>query len=406
MSSFSLVLILLKYLWISTSNGEYVWTGSEWKEAEEQDLINSRRGRIIEDQDPIAVRTGSGSEWEDGEENEDLCPSGWSLDESREMCYLFVNDKKTWSDGQDHCKSITDDEGSLASSTSSETNDLLFFWSAKHSGGYHIFIAGKRVDKSDKFKWYDNINTSWSNTWDHWSKARGEPNDEYDCVALGYQNGEWRTVDCSIPSPFLCQQSLNQDPVNCSLSKWSPWSSCRNCEGQGCMIKTRNVTGKQKFGGSCDQELYQIKCEECQSQAAEIIGVSFMISLIGIIIASLVSIHFTKRKYINTIVKLKAARSLYEMKTFEKQDAGQRYDNYDNDDLCDDMEETTFVAIDATEIQYPGPSFEIDVSELREPCNSVAVDVSTHQENFKEEKNDFMPNSSGVYYSSETVYYD
>ena len=264
-----------------------------------------------------------------------------------------------------------------------------------------------------KFKWFDNVDTVWSETWNYWATERGEPNDEYDCVALGYQEGKWRSVDCSFPRPFLCQQSSRfsergprsnfPNPVDCSMSEWSPWSSCKNCDDHGCMIRTRNVSKKEKFGGLCDQGLYQLNCSECSNQITEIIGVSLLTFLMGVVMASLVSVHFTKKKYINTITKLKAARSLYEMTTIRKHsDTAQKYDNYDNDEL-NEMEETTFASVDVFEHEHheePVLANAVDVSQHEEPAIITIADVNES----KGEKNKNMAN--GVYYSNDNIYYN
>ena len=133
-------------------------------------------------------------------------------------------------------------------------------------------------------------------------------------------------------------------PVNCSLSSWSEWSSfkkncpIKNCD-QGCVIRVRTVEVKEKYGGSCDEELYEFGCNQCNeyleyhecSSVAKIVGLSSLISLVCAAITAVTSIYFTRRKFIKTIKKLKEDKKMFVVTKAEN--SVQPYEIYDNDEL-------------------------------------------------------------------------
>ena len=67
--------------------------------------------------------------------------------------------------------------------------------------------------------------------------------------------------NCSNVQIFKCNET-NVCPciMNCALSQWSNWSPCDgNCEGIGFTRRTRKVIEKEKFDGTCDQNLEERK---------------------------------------------------------------------------------------------------------------------------------------------------
>ncbi|XP_050730814.1 C-type mannose receptor 2-like [Eriocheir sinensis] len=130
-----------------------------------------------------------------------------------EHCYLAVNTPLTWQAAEDTCAG----EGAHLATVRTRGEAAAAWVSALEAELKDPWLGLHRQDETKDFTWSSGwplLHAPWSN---NNNKDNSNNNTEGSCVGLLSSSGEWVTVPCSSPRPFLCQLMIDLPGVSVSV---------------------------------------------------------------------------------------------------------------------------------------------------------------------------------------------
>lgn len=112
-------------------------------------------------------------------------------DNNESAAYVFVADRKSWRDSQDHCRDLSSD---LVSIQSAEKNEAVHNASSAQTVWIGLF--------KDRWRWSDGSGSSFR----YWKRSQPNYIEGQDCIAAIFlDEGKWNDLPCTGKRRFFCQ---------------------------------------------------------------------------------------------------------------------------------------------------------------------------------------------------------
>ncbi|KAK7171198.1 hypothetical protein R3I94_001204 [Phoxinus phoxinus] len=158
-----------------------------------------------------------------------------SVSECVQRQYHFINERKTWTEAQTHCRENYTDLATV--DNMNDMNELRK--SVKDGGDQYIWIGLKRTSV-DKWQWSSGEPSLYLN----WGYGQRNGGDE-ECALM--RNGQWNDVSCSNSRTFICSSS-NMNTGLVFVNETKTWreaqSFCRQTHSD--LVSVRNQDESQQ----------------------------------------------------------------------------------------------------------------------------------------------------------------
>lgn len=177
--------------WIGLEIGNQQWWHWTWP-GQMVDFLNWKEGNPLNnDEDACAAMS------EDGEWFESPCGTKRSFvchDNNESGAYVFVADRKSWRDAQDHCRDLSSD---LVGIQSAEKNEAVRNASSSQTAWIGLF--------RDAWRWSDGSGSSFR----YWRRSQPNYLEGQDCVAAIFvHEGKWNDLPCTGKRRFFCRGAM------------------------------------------------------------------------------------------------------------------------------------------------------------------------------------------------------
>ncbi|KAL6491163.1 hypothetical protein MHYP_G00015080 [Metynnis hypsauchen] len=126
----------------------------------------------------------------------------WTLSLCGTRQFYVVNESKTWTDAQKHCKGNFND---LATTESQEEMNAVKAVLNRTTGHFWIGLKQKDIQISRSWIWSDGSNFSYT----YWKSGEPNNNGSDNCVELQSESEHrWNDAKCCWPIPFVCYKEL------------------------------------------------------------------------------------------------------------------------------------------------------------------------------------------------------